>query len=391
MKGTSRTQSETDDLVTPSSVAMSCRVMFRARIARASLLLLDLPSVAHGATVRRGCDSRSALRSAHGLTGTVGVGVIGRGFGQTVVAPVFAETDGCTLVDVISPRDADAVRALCEHPDVDLVAVHAPPFLHPQCVTAALDAGKAVLCDKPFGTSTADAEAMEAAARDADAVALLNFEFRHHPGRIALRALLQDGAVGTVEHIQWTVFGAGFRVPMRPYGWLFDRERGGGWIGAWGSHVVDFLRWTFGDLVDASARLRTDITERPDADGTMHTCTAEDGFTALLSTESGVSVTIDTTFVAVKNAPPRVVVLGSDGHARVDRRREDHAAHRRGHPGGLHASTRRAKTRTWCRCAPGPRSCATRCARAPCPTASPTFADGVACARVMDALRGVRA
>ena len=164
---------------------------------------------------------------------------------------MFAETDGCTLVDVISPRDADAVRALCEHPDVDLVAVHAPPFLHPQCVTAALDAGKAVLCDKPFGTSTADAEAMEAAARDADAVALLNFEFRHHPGRIALRALLQDGAVGTVEHIQWTVFGAGFRVPMRPYGWLFDRERGGGWIGAWGSHVIDFLRWTFGDLVDA--------------------------------------------------------------------------------------------------------------------------------------------
>ena len=94
---------------------------------------------------------------------------------------------------------------------------------------------------------------------------------------------MQDGTIGTVEHVQWTVFGAGFRVPMRPYGWLFDAERGGGWIGAWGSHVIDFLRWTFGDLVDASARLRTDIAERPDADGNVHRCTAEDGFTALLS------------------------------------------------------------------------------------------------------------
>src|ERR1700710_912381 len=128
------------------------------------------------ATVRREWGTEMELGSA------VGVGVIGRGFGQNVVAPVFDETEGCTLVDVISPRDESTVRALCARPDIDLVAVHAPPFLHHQCVTAALDAGKAVLCDKPFGTSTSDAEAMQAAATDANAVALLNFEFRHHPG-----------------------------------------------------------------------------------------------------------------------------------------------------------------------------------------------------------------
>jgi predicted dehydrogenase len=307
-----------------------------------------------------------------------------------VVAPVFDETAGCTLVDVISPRDEDAVRALCAHPDVDLVAVHAPPFLHPQCVTWALDAGKAVLCDKPFGTSTADAEAMANAADDAGAVALLNFEFRHHPGRIALRSMIQDGAIGTVEHVQWTVFGAGFRVPLRRYGWLFDAERGGGWIGAWGSHVIDFLRWTFGDLVDASARLRTDIVERPDADGTVHQCTAEDGFTALLSTASGASVTIDTSFVAVKSSPPRVVVLGSEGtlesiaDGRITRRdaqgtqevftfdppREDpHLVPMRAWAEVVRDSVRDGEV----------------------PDGEPTFVDGVACAQVMDALRGVRA
>jgi predicted dehydrogenase len=325
-----------------------------------------------------------------GRDGTVGVGVIGRGFGQTVVAPVFAETDGCTLVDVISPRDADAVRALCEHPGVDLVAVHAPPFLHPLCVTAALDAGKAVLCDKPFGTCTADAEAMDAAARAAHAVALLNFEFRHHPGRIALRSLIHDGAIGTVEHIQWTVFGAGFRVPLRPYGWLFDRERGGGWIGAWGSHVVDFLRWTFGELVDASARLRTDITERPDAGGAVHRCTAEDGFTALLSTSTGVSVTIDTTFVATKNSPPRVVVLGSDGTLESI---ADGKITLRNAEGTQDVFTFDAPRedphlvpmRAWAEVV---RDAARDDA---VPDGVPTFADGVECARVMDALRGVRA
>jgi len=324
-----------------------------------------------------------------GRDGSVGVGVIGRGFGHNVVAPVFAATEGCTLVDVISPRDADAVRALCEHPDVDLVAVHSPPLLHRSCVSAALDAGKAVLCDKPFGTSTTDAEAMAAAARGAGALALLNFEFRHHPGRIALRSLLRQGVIGTVEHVQWTVFGAGFRVPLRPYGWLFDAQRGGGWIGAWGSHVIDFLRWTFGELTDATARLRTDITERPDADGHLHECTAEDGFTALLRTSTGTSVTIDTTFVAVKNSPPRVVVLGSEGtlesipDGRIVLRNAE----------GTHEvftfeqppeDPHLVPMRGW--------AAVVRDAvlSGDVPDGAPTFADGVECARVMDALRGVR-
>jgi predicted dehydrogenase len=325
-----------------------------------------------------------------GRDGSVGVGVIGRGFGQNVVAPVFAETEGCTLVDVVSPRDDDAVRALCHHPDVDLVAVHSPPFLHPEHVTTALGAGKAVLCDKPFGRSTVDAEAMEQAAHDADAVALLNFEFRHHPGRIALRSLLHDGAIGKVEHVQWTVFGAGFRVPLRPYGWLFDRERGGGWIGAWGSHVIDFLLWTFGELVDASARLRTDITERPDADGTVHRCTAEDGFTALLSTGDGTSITIDTSFVAVKNSPPRVVILGSEGTLESIADGKITLRNAEGTQEVFSFDPPRedphlVPMRAWAEVV---RDSVTK---GGVPDGQATFADGVACARVMDALRGVRA
>jgi predicted dehydrogenase len=309
--------------------------------------------------------------------------------GIPVVGPFFRDTSGGTLAAVETPGHADAVRALCHHADVDLVAVHAPPFLHLDHVQHALDAGKAVLCDKPFGTSVQDAEAMEQAARDADAVALLNFEFRHHPGRIALRSLIRDGAIGTVEHLQWTVFGAGFRVPLRQYGWLFDRERGGGWIGAWGSHVIDFLRWTFGDLVDASARLRTDITERPDADGNLHQCTAEDGFTALLSTATGASVTIDTSFVAVKNSPPRVVVLGSEGTLESI---ADSRITRRDAEGTQEVFTfdppredpHLVPMRAWAEVVRD----AVRAGQVP--VGEPTFADGVACAQVMDALRGVR-
>ena len=61
------------------------------------------------------------------------------------------------MVYVVSPRDEDAVRVLfARRPDVDLVSVHSPPFLHALLTVGfALDAGHAVLCDKPFGRNVA--------------------------------------------------------------------------------------------------------------------------------------------------------------------------------------------------------------------------------------------
>ena len=44
------------------------------------------------------------------------VGVIGTGFGGRVVAPVFAATDGCTVVDVVSARNEEAVLELRARP-----------------------------------------------------------------------------------------------------------------------------------------------------------------------------------------------------------------------------------------------------------------------------------
>jgi predicted dehydrogenase len=96
------------------------------------------------------------------MTSPVRVGVIGTGFGARVVAPVFAATEGCDVVDVVSARDAKAVAELCRR-DLDLVSVHSPPFLHAEHVRAAIDAGHHVLCDKPFGVRRRAAEMLDLA------------------------------------------------------------------------------------------------------------------------------------------------------------------------------------------------------------------------------------
>jgi predicted dehydrogenase len=185
------------------------------------------------------------------------VAIVGAGFGARVVAAVFR--DEGVEVDVVSARDHAAVRAAIAAP-VDLVSVHSPPFLHAEHVGWALEQGRDVLCDKPFGRSADEARAMLADAERAGVLHLLNFEFRQEPTRVALRQVVADGRIGDPVHLHWAAFNSGSRRPLRQYGWLFDRDLGGGWIGAFGSHVIDTIRWLLGEVTDATATRRTDIS-----------------------------------------------------------------------------------------------------------------------------------
>jgi predicted dehydrogenase len=245
----------------------------------------------------------------------LGVAIIGTGFGARVVAPAFAATEGVDVLAVVSARDEDAVVAAVRDPRVGLVSVHSPPFLHDRHVRIALDAGRSVLCDKPFTPSAELSRRLADDARAAPGVHLLNFEFRSDPLRQRTRELIATGALGTIEHVSWTHISSGSRHPLRPYGWLFDRERGGGWIGAWASHAIDTLRYAVAEI-DTVARSmpRLTVTHRPDPDdpdGPWRTCSAEDGLSALLTLRGGAPVNIDSTFAASANLPARITIVGS--------------------------------------------------------------------------------
>ena len=243
----------------------------------------------------------------------VRVGVIGRGFGGRVVAPAFRAIGGCEVVDVVSPRDEVAVAALCARTDVDLVSVHSPPFLHLDHVRRAVEAGHDVLCDKPFGRNAVQAAEMRDLAEAAGVLHFLNFENRYDAARHCVRAAIADGAIGEPEHVAFTMLMSISRSPLRPYGWLFDAEAGGGWLRAMGSHLVDFTRWTFGEIVEVGGQLRTAVTERPDAEGNLHRCTAEDGFVLTLRSERGVGVVMNSSSAASLNVPLSTLVVGSQG------------------------------------------------------------------------------
>ena len=227
--------------------------------------------------------------------------VIGTGFGKHAAAPVY-ESLGAK-VEVVSPRDDAAVKAALAS-GIDLVSVHSPPFMHLDHVNAAIDHGLPVLCDKPFGRSAAEAEAMRDRAREAGVLHFLNFEFRFTEAWAKLKQLADDGLIGTPAHLSWTFYGSGLRG--RPYGWINDRERGGGWIGAYGSHLIDFTRWLFNsEVADCGGVTRID--------GSPPEATAEDAYSAWFAMANGCTATHDSAFAGAVYLTPRATLLGSAG------------------------------------------------------------------------------
>jgi predicted dehydrogenase len=311
------------------------------------------------------------------------VGVIGTGFGSQIVGPAYASLPGCEVVEIVSPRDAAAVAALCERPDLDLVSVHSPPFLHLDHVRRAVEAGHAVLCDKPFGRNAAESAEMVSLASDAGVLGFVNFERRYDPTRVRLRELLRDGAVGEPKHFQYSRFIA---VPEpRPYTWLNDRAAGGGWLGGQASHLIDATRWLFGEITSAAAVMQTLVPSRVDADGVSHACDAEDAVTAMLRTQGGVSAVIDVAIDSSVALPERTAVLGTSGMLTIEDNRvvrhavdgpiDVHEVDFAGTPALLLSMQRWAQI------------VCDAIRTGVVPEGAPTFADGLACARVMDDLR----
>ncbi len=265
----------------------------------------------------------------------VGVGVIGTGFGRTVHIPGFLAVQDATVIGVASSRYEKARqvaeefslsrsfatwRELIECPEIGAVSIVTPPFLHEEMVLGALEAGKAVFCEKPLGLNADQAWKMLEAARRARCVHMVNFEFREIPAWQFVKRILEAGKLGKLRHvsIHWIV--QSWADPGRPWTWRADRERGGGTLGALGVHVFDYIEWLLGPVRSLSAQLGIRVGQRPDENGIRRPVNAEDCCHLLLELENGAPVNLAISAVAPFGrghwveiyGEDRVLVLGSD-------------------------------------------------------------------------------
>jgi predicted dehydrogenase len=251
--------------------------------------------------------------------------VFGTGFGARVHVPALRAA-GFDVVALVG-RDQERTRRRAERLDVpraiteldealalaDVVAVSiaTPPETHCELTLAAIAAGKHVLCEKPFALDTAEAEQMLNAAAAAGVTHLVGHEFRWATDRAVAARVIAGGAIGEprlatfVQHID-LVADAATKMPA----WWFDPATGGGWLGASGSHVVDQLRLWLGEVEAVSASLAT-VSDRPSG-------SADDSFTVRLRFVSGAEAVLQQT-AAAWGVPLTVTrVVGTEGTVWLD-------------------------------------------------------------------------
>lgn len=137
------------------------------------------------------------------------------------------------------PAVADDYAALIARDDVDIVYNALPPAGHAQWTIAALQAGKAVLCEKPFARNAAEAEAMVAAARTAGVPLLEAYHYRFHAVLRRAEALVHGGALGAL-HTGAAEFN--LSIPKAPGELRWSREQGGGAMMDLGCYPLHAMR-----------------------------------------------------------------------------------------------------------------------------------------------------
>jgi len=126
---------------------------------------------------------------------------------------------------------------LLANPDIDAVYVPLPISMHAEWCIKAIEAGKHVLCEKPFAANATEVERVLRIAEGTDLVVAEAMHFRYHPLVNRVRDILRSGEVGQIEQIDATFCAYWPFTDFR-----FDYETGGGGTIDMGCYPIGFIR-----------------------------------------------------------------------------------------------------------------------------------------------------
>jgi predicted dehydrogenase len=187
----------------------------------------------------------------------VRVGIVGSGFVSNIHAEAFEEVPEAVIVAACSinkgqveafarkwkiPVIATDYRKLIERNDVDVVVVGIPNDRHREVVTAAAQAGKHIILEKPIAHTLEDADAMIAACKKHKVKLMYAETICFSPKYVRAKKLVDEGAVGKLYMAK-----QGEKHSGPHSDWFYDvRRSGGGSIMDMGCHGIEWARWMYG-------------------------------------------------------------------------------------------------------------------------------------------------
>lgn len=246
------------------------------------------------------------------MTHTTRWGILGSGNIAKQFARGLAETPDTVLQAVGSraQKSADAFadqfdiptrhasyEALANDREIDAIYVSTPHPFHKDNSILCLEAGKAVLCEKPFTINATEAEAVVQVARAKGVFLMEAMWSRYLPAMVKVKEWLDEGAIGDVRIVSADF---GFRTGVNPAGRLFNPALGGGALLDVGIYVTSFASFVLGahpTRIQSLANIgETGVDEQN---------------TILLGYENGAMATLTS---AVRTSTPHEArIIGTDG------------------------------------------------------------------------------
>jgi len=155
-------------------------------------------------------------------------------------------------------------QQLVRSPEIGLVDIATPNYMHAPVAKAAIAAGKPVACEKPVAGSLADARDMVNAAKAAKVKTFVWFNYRRCPAVAFAHQLVKAGKLGAIRHVR-AVYLQDWADESVPLVWRFDKNlAGSGAHGDLNAHIVDMTRFVTGQEITeiAGAIAETFIKER---------------------------------------------------------------------------------------------------------------------------------
>lgn len=240
------------------------------------------------------------------------------------------ETRAAAVATMGFDRAVADYRELIADPEVDVVSICSPNYLHREVALACAEAGKPFWIEKPMGTNALQSRDIAEAARAAGVVTGVGFNYRHTPAIEKARELIRSGRLGRITNVRCWLIADYAASPEGPLTWRDSRERGGsGVIGDLMSHGADLVQYLVGRIESVTAATGQFITERPiplkagvghsgwevsDEKGPVEN---EDWIAMIGRLEGGALATLEASRVAIGPRAEYVVeVYGSEGSVR---------------------------------------------------------------------------
>ncbi|MFF9620583.1 Gfo/Idh/MocA family protein [Streptomyces griseosporeus] len=171
---------------------------------------------------------------------------------EVVAVASRSEASAKTFADRFGiPRAYGDWASLAADDEVDVVYVATPHAAHRAAAGLLLEAGRNVLCEKPFTLNVRQAEELVALAREHGGFLMEAMWMYCHPLVRRLKALVDDGAIGEVRTVQADF---GLAGPFPPAHRLRDPHQGGGALLDLGVYPVSFAQLLLGEPADVAAR-----------------------------------------------------------------------------------------------------------------------------------------